>query len=48
MLKAYAVALVMSTAVPVAANATQTAQAPEAAKAPVTNTQVWKPSSVRL
>jgi hypothetical protein len=47
MLKAYAVALVLSTAAPVA-TAGQSVQAPEAAQAPVTNTQIWKPSSVRF
>jgi len=47
MLKAYAVALVLSTAAPVA-TAGQSVQAPEAAQAPVTTTQMWRPSSVRF
>ncbi|MFT6895624.1 MAG: hypothetical protein ACJA13_000021 [Paraglaciecola sp.] len=48
MLKAYAVALVLSTATPVATNAGQSVQAPETTKAPVTTTQAFRPSSVRI
>lgn len=48
MLKAYAVALVLTTATPLASQAVESAQAPEAVKAPVTNTQLWRPATVRF
>ncbi|MBN7826760.1 hypothetical protein [Bowmanella dokdonensis] len=46
MLKAYAMALVLTTAAPVADKAADGAKAPAKANAPVT--QIWKPGSVRI